>query len=479
MVRKCLIFLVIIILFFGTILSVSGRKEHIPLLAVQTNGINETGSIADLYLEITNGEGQIFIDSFPLTKVDTQMSTRFSTMLACKISGKECSNYNFYYTIRADSSIIGGPSASGIIAVLATAMLSGDTILPNISMTGTVNSGSILGPVGGYKAKIDAAAVQGIHTVIIPKGEALQKSMESLQVIIEKEANITVEKPVNESVNKSVNKSLDKSVNESKNGSHQEKNTTNIENITKYNLEEDLIAYGRSINVTVIEAGTVYDALEVFTGKSYYKKEYSLEIDGNYTEIMKDLAGLLCDRNEKLFSILESYSVNLSWYEASNIYNLSQYGAESYSLEKYYSSASYCFGANIRLRDKILEEWNLTEQSLIGYVRRVESEIMIFEETLEKKQLETITDLQTYMVVKERIYEAKQSISNVYTDLLENRSPLYNLAYAEERRYSAEAWNYFFNSKSPRYDFGSDSLKKSCINKLSEADDTFRYIFQD
>ena len=41
----------------------------------------------------------------------------------------------------------------------------------SMSITGTINSGGLIGYVGGIKAKVEAAADIGLSTVLIPQGE--------------------------------------------------------------------------------------------------------------------------------------------------------------------------------------------------------------------------------------------------------------------------------------------------------------------
>ena len=76
------------------------------LLAVTENPDGTlTGTTADLFLEIQPGQGRVFIESYPLTKIDTQISTRFAKDIACKYVDAGCSDYDFFYTIRSDSPI--------------------------------------------------------------------------------------------------------------------------------------------------------------------------------------------------------------------------------------------------------------------------------------------------------------------------------------------------------------------------------------
>ena len=102
--------------------AVSAEKGHMRLLAVTDTGEGDIGGIADLFLEIKPGSGRVFLETFPLTKIDTQISTRFAKEIACSFGDFDCNNFDFFYTITAGSSIIGGTSAGSAIAVLTFSM---------------------------------------------------------------------------------------------------------------------------------------------------------------------------------------------------------------------------------------------------------------------------------------------------------------------------------------------------------------------
>src|SRR3990167_5715092 len=86
--------------------AVFAQSGHMKLLAVTelANG-SVRGGTADLYLEIKPGSGRVFLETFPVTRTDTQISTRFAKTIACDFIEEDCSKYDFFYTITADSSI--------------------------------------------------------------------------------------------------------------------------------------------------------------------------------------------------------------------------------------------------------------------------------------------------------------------------------------------------------------------------------------
>jgi len=153
---KKILFLVIILLTILISLNLVSASpydtRHLSLLAVQ-EGPNGTyvGSTADLYLEIKDGSGRVFLDTSPLTKIDTQISTRYAKEIACSYFDLDCDKYDFIYTIRAQSSIIGGPSAGAAIAALTTVAVMDIDYDETVAISGTINSGGIVGQVGGLK----------------------------------------------------------------------------------------------------------------------------------------------------------------------------------------------------------------------------------------------------------------------------------------------------------------------------------------
>ena len=158
--------MIFVLILFPVVLANSGSMK---LMAVTNPDDNPRGSVANMFLEIEEGTGRIFIDSYPLSKLDTQISTRFAKEVACNYLEKDCSRYDFFYTIRSDSSLIGGPSAGAATTVLTMSVLENIPLDDKATMTGTINTGGIIGPVGSIVEKTRAAAKSGIKKVLIPK----------------------------------------------------------------------------------------------------------------------------------------------------------------------------------------------------------------------------------------------------------------------------------------------------------------------
>ena len=403
--------------------TVFAKQGHMKLLAVKETETGYEGGLADLYLEIKPGSGRVFLETFPLTRTDTQMSTRFAKAIACDALEKDCDDVDFFYTITADSAIVAGPSAGAAIAVLTVATLEDIDLNEKYAVTGTINSGGLIGPVGGLKAKVEAAKKAGLAKVFIPSGELIAK----------------------------------------------------LDNVTV-----DLSNLSKELNIDVIEVSTLSEAVRAFTGKELKQKSGNIEISKEYTQTMKSLAKDLCDRSSKLNADIKenSYPVNLSSIR-DNAKNLTIKGKEAFEHQTFYSAASYCFGANVEYSALSYVLKNLTREQALKEAEKLKMEINEFAEKIESSERKTITDLEAYIVVKERLGEAQESADEASRILnLTNRTERASraLAYSKERINSAHSWSTFLGKPGKTFNLNKDVLKKSCQNKISEADERMQYV---
>lgn len=410
----------LLVLFLLTIMPIPAfaKQGHMKLLAVTE--INDTyqGSIADLYLDMQPGKGRIFLETFPLTKFDTQISTRFAKEIACDYIDIDCSRYDFFYTINADSPIIAGASAGSSIALLTISLLKDLKLKEDVAITGTINSGGLIGPIGGLKEKIEAAKKEGINTILIPEGSKFSR---------------------------------------------------------KNNKTIDIKNFSKSIGVEVIEVSTLSEAIEGFTGKKIKKQQENITISSSYTDTMKDLANQLCLRAQELKGISAKLGVNKS-EAVKKAENLTAKGKESFKENSYYSAASYCFGANVEYSYTILLSEDLTEEGILKKVKLIEKSIDNFNEKVKKDKIKTITDLEAYMVVKERLTEASDFL-NAFPDKIEDKEKsLHDLAYAIERLNSAKSWATFLDNRGKEFNLNKEVLKDSCKYRLAEAEERYQYV---
>jgi len=411
------------------------KQYHTRLLAVEEQASGLSGSIADLTLEIREGTGRVFIDTFPLTKFDTQISTRFAKEIACDYLDFECNKYDFIYTIKADSSVIGGPSAGAATTLLTIAALKDDVIPQDIAMTGTINSGGFIGPVGGLKEKIEGAKEAGITKVLIPKGKGTVKLTNDTAL----QCDILYCKLVEDV------------------------------------KEIDLVSYGKSIGVDVVEVATLDEALHEFTGADIPEVDESLLVNNKYKDVMQGLANTLCKRTNDITKDTVNTSTNISALIVS-VNNLTQASKDSFANGDFYSAASFCFGANVKAREALFRSQNLESKGLLDEFNKLNNAINDFEIQVENKEIKTITDLETYMIVKERLIEAHDTLNDSIKAMKNNEDPLPSLAYGYERLASADSWSNFFGVEGKGFILDKKALEDSCKNKISEVEERLQYV---
>lgn len=401
------------------------QEYHLKLLAVQEGAQGYVGSDADLVLEIQPGTGRVFLETFPLTKLDTQISTRFAKEVACDFFSLDCSAYDFIYTIKAKSNIIGGPSAGAAVAALTAIALLDLEYDPRITITGTINSGGLIGPVGGVKEKLEAAARGRLSEVMIAQGSATQKLAD---------------------------------------------NTT-----------LDLIAYGgNNLSLEVVEAVDLDDVLFHLTQRNLSKNGEPVVEPPEYNMIMAKLQQRLCERTVKIQAERAEAGVLNETLEE----EVQQKTAalENFTLAgDHYSAASFCFGNNVALKTNFYQQRRLTLEAYQRLFSLVEQKIGQMESALAKERIETISDLQTFMIVEERLQDASQQViafRNATTDEVSgdpSDDPAGLLAYAEERYYAAVSWSEFFRMEGKHLVFNHAALESSCLKKIAEGQERHQY----
>ncbi|PIN86911.1 hypothetical protein COV19_02795 [Candidatus Woesearchaeota archaeon CG10_big_fil_rev_8_21_14_0_10_44_13] len=436
--KKWVIGAVFVLIIASLASLVYAQSGTIKLLAVSDTPDGLVGSMADLKLDVKKGDGRVFIDTLPASKLDTQITTRFARDMACRYLRVDCSRSDFFYTVIADSTIIGGPSAGAATTILTISLMGKIPLDNNTVVTGTINSGYLIGSVGGVKEKIETAAKRGFKKVLIPRTE----------IYFEKD-----------------NKSI------------------------------DYVDYGRQLNIEVVRVSDVDEALHEFTGKDFRKNGKQVEIDPSYKDTMALLASELCNRS---FVISEKDSILregrndsvvndrkfIELYEKAD--NLTRLGREAYNDGRYYSSASYCFGANVNYHYLLFKLQDVTDKQVADMIETTDREISILVDFLNNYDIKTITDLQAYTVSKERAMDAADYLNMTIEDLKGNLegdskgkrmdSALSNLAYAIERMYSASSWSKFLGKEGKEFNIEKNDLMASCMNKVNEAEEYFQYM---
>lgn len=382
--------------------------NDITLLSVTENSDGtQEGDLAYLTLKIREGEGAVFLDSFPATRIDTQVSARMANEIACTYTDVDCSKYDFFYTINAGAATIGGPSAGGAITILTLSSLEEVELKDGLAVTGAISSGGILMPVDGIKAKVLAAQDEDYSLVIIPK-LALSK---------------------------------------------ERRNKTNISFFREPLLREDFENY----TIKIVEVISFQEAFQTATKDNYvFPKASELIVPDEYFIRMEETANQLCERTDELYNELNEK--NETKLELINNYmNLSKVAKEKGEL---YSRASFCYSANTNLRIMLLE--NFTQELLLENYNRLNESHKDFSEKVNRYDLKTFSDLETYSIVRERLLESKTYLNSLDLENISSQT----LALAIERYYSAVVWSSFFGMGGEELNLNQEAIRNACEGEL-------------
>jgi uncharacterized protein len=399
------------------------QEGSIKLLALSEKSDGSTeGIVADLDLEVTDGAGRVFLETFPLTKITTQVSMRFAQQVACKELDIDCSDRDFFFTVKALPGVVGGPSAGSAAAVLAASLIADLRLRNDTVITGTINSGGVIGPVGGLKEKIEAAAAAGMKRALIPQGTAMQG---------ENETNETI----------------------------------------------DLVAHGKAHGIVVIEVATLLEALEHYTGKEFPGTDGELVIEQRYASTMQDISRDLCNRTAQIHALLEQKRTGANTTELEKqAANFSQRAQEVASAGQHYAAASFCFRSNVLEKRALALQRTWNERMIASALLELRGKLVNTSQAMDKRPVDTISDVQTYMAVKERLFEVDDSLLEILGKLNETQDNAERLAYAEERLFSAVTWSRFFNGNDKKFVVDQPALRNSCIAKISEAEERINYV---
>ncbi len=422
MQKRWAAFIFFIVLFSASSFNALAVKKEgkTVLLAVSENPAGMEGALAELRLELIKGNGRVFLETYPLTKTDTQISMRFAKQIACNTFNLDCDDYDFIFTIMAPTGIIGGPSAGASAAALIVSLFKDLPTKQDVAVTGTINSGALIGGVGGLDKKIEAADASNIKKILIPKGKRLLKNNEN---------------------------------------------------------ETDLVELGKKEGIEVIEVATLHEALTELTGVAFKDKPDEIHINKEYITIMSGIADGLCKRSAQL---RESYTKKGAVVGANlkdipeNANKLLEKAAKLIEEEQYYSAASFCFRANVDYGFLNFEAGKLSEENTRLKVNQIKEGINRLNAELEKKHTVTITELQTTIIIKERVGEADDYLeeAGLKTNTTERN---YMLSLANERLHSAIAWSRFFMVDGKKFDIDKESLRESCEDKIREAEERLQY----
>lgn len=151
------------------------------LVGVKDVGDGFEGVLANLTVYVRPGSGNVWVDTMPLSKIETQVSARLAREVACELLGLNCSGSDFYYVIRSDYAMVGGPSAGAAMTVCTLAALLNKSVYPDVAITGTINPDGSVGSVGSVLDK--AGVLKGYRLFLVPQDSFINDSGLGLSIV--------------------------------------------------------------------------------------------------------------------------------------------------------------------------------------------------------------------------------------------------------------------------------------------------------
>ena len=414
---KILILLLILITPAGAQFE-NAQKASIKAVAV-TSGDTPSGVVIDITVIVTPGDGRVFVSTTPYTEIDMQGSAQLAAITACDLLGVDFTKYSFFYIIEAEAPIVGGPSAGGVMTVATVAALKNLQIREDVYMTGMIYPDGYIGPVGGLKYKLEAAARNGAKIFLIPEGQKITYV--------------------------------------------EEKKVRRIGIISYIDVEYkklDLVDYGKKLGVNVYEVSTLNEALRFFTGYEIKNPEGEFNI-GSYSQILKKLA-------DRMRASLDEISVTNDEAE-----KLIKRADEFYNEGKYYTATSMYFQAKILKRYEEYRSKIITSRQFDEEVEKIKSEIDQMKNYLSEKKV-GVNSLQIIAAAQERVAEAENLLENARNARTDEEA-LQNLAYARERVESAKVWLSILHELKNDYEIPKDVLKRRAEFYVTEASSLLVY----
>lgn len=162
---------ILLILVFGVSAHAVLTESSLKVFAVAPDG---TALDAKLTLKTTPGSGVVWSSvSGPLVGTATQSTEKIAVKVAKNYS-PDVDNFDYFFAIDSEASVVDGPSAGSAMALLVVSALQDKKIPTNVGLTGTITNTGEVGPVGGVFEKAKEASSVGIKLFLIPRGEAKQ-----------------------------------------------------------------------------------------------------------------------------------------------------------------------------------------------------------------------------------------------------------------------------------------------------------------
>lgn len=156
----------------GEKLNVVGSAWVLAPAVYQTDS-GYAGSVTNITVFVTEGWGDVYVSTYSLTAEDFQGAATAAVRVVTKLLNLDFSKYNYYFRVKSEAVIVGGPSAGVAMAVAVYSALTGTPINRSVMVTGMISPDGTVGPVGGIYEKAQAAASHGAKVFLVPPGQSI------------------------------------------------------------------------------------------------------------------------------------------------------------------------------------------------------------------------------------------------------------------------------------------------------------------
>ncbi len=194
--RLISIFIIVIIFALGIVLGLIlfPQKQKIveiekvitqPSMTTQKEmfvvGIDSGGKgiLAKMLIEVKPGNGLVLVNiNNILADYETQLSSRMAAKTAANFTGITLDNFDIIYNIKANATIVEGPSGGATMAIGTVAALQNREINKSVLITGGIEEDGKITMVSGIKEKAQAAKENNFTLFIIPEVTDLESVYE-------------------------------------------------------------------------------------------------------------------------------------------------------------------------------------------------------------------------------------------------------------------------------------------------------------
>ncbi|MBI2449101.1 hypothetical protein HYV49_02280 [Candidatus Pacearchaeota archaeon] len=157
----------------------NGTTVEMLLPAVDSN---KKGVATILRVQATKGDDKTLVEIGNLLFwADTQSSIRTARDVAENITGISLDDVDLIYSVDANASVIGGPSAGAAITIATIAAIQGKRPRADVMISGAINHDGTIGPVSEILEKANVAKANGAVLFLVPllhSGEIVYETRE-------------------------------------------------------------------------------------------------------------------------------------------------------------------------------------------------------------------------------------------------------------------------------------------------------------